>query len=113
MSTRTIPAAVVGQGATMHYPQDSYGFVIVEVSPSGKTAKVAPLKTVDMTTGHEPAYFNGPFPVWSHSYTEEELVSMRIEDAPLSTIRLTKRGWSKNGTPFSVGGARFHRDYSY
>lgn len=108
-----IKSPAVGDGMTMHFPQDSYPFVIVAISASGKTAKVKPLKTVDLTTGHKPARFDGPFPVWSHSYTDEERASMIVEEAPERTVRLTKNGWTSHGTPFSVGSAHFHRNYSY
>lgn len=103
----------VGKGMTKSYPQDSYPYVIVRVSDSGKTVWVKPIKSVNLETGHEPAYFNGPFPVWSHSYTEEEMQSMMIKEAPELAVRLTKRGWSHRGIPFRAGKARYHRDYSY
>lgn len=103
----------VGMGATLHYPQDSYPFVITRVSPSGKSFWVKPLVGVSKTTGHSPERYDGPFPVWSHVYTPDELVSMVQAEAPERMVRKTKYGWSSHGTPYSVGQARFHRNYSY
>lgn len=111
--TEAAAKLAVGDGMTLCYPQDRYPFVVVRVSDSGKTAWVKPLEIVDLSTGHEPDRFDGNFPVWSHSYTEEERQSMVQEDAPERMVRLTKRGWASKGTPFTAGAARYHRNYSY
>lgn len=110
----------VGDGMTMHYPNDAYPFVIVALSASGKTAKVRKLKSVDATTGHEPASYEGGFPVWSHTYTDEERASMMIvekddegNDLEPRVVRLTKNGWTSHGTPFTAGKAVYHRNYAY
>jgi len=105
----------VGDGMTLCYPQDSYPYVITRVSPSGKTVWVKPLQIVDKTTGHEPARFDGPFPVWSHTYTDEERASMIVENAPERQVSRSRDGlyWTSKGTPFARGGAVYHRNYSY
>lgn len=104
----------VGEGMTLCYPQDSYPYVVVRVSDSGKTVWVKALKTVDLNTGHKPARFDGPFPVWDHTYTEEERASMVADYANERLVRLSKHGyWTSKGANFAVGGARFHRNYSY
>jgi len=109
----------VGDGMTLLAYNDSYPFVIVELSASGKTAKVRALKIVSASTGHEPARFEGGFPVWSHSYTAEERASMIVEEnddegneVEARTVRLTKNGWISQGTRFSATGARYHRNYA-
>lgn len=104
----------VGDGMTHCLPQDSYPYVVTRVSESGKTAWVKPLKIVDLTTGHEPARFDGPFPVWDHIYTDDERESLVIADAPERAVRLNKHGgWGSKGLAFDAGGARYHRNYSY
>jgi len=110
----------VGDGMTMHYPNDAYPFVIVALSASGKTAKVRKLKPVDVTTGHHPDHLEGGFPVWSHTYTAEERASMMVvekddegNDLEPRVVRLTKNGWTSLGTPFTAGEAVYHRNYSY
>lgn len=108
-----VPNPEVGMGMTLHYPQDSYPFVITRVSPSGKTVWVKPLEPVSKSTGHEPDHMEGPFPVWSHTYTAEEMVSMVRADAPERMVRKTKHGWSSHGTPYGLGQARYHRNYSF
>ena len=106
----TIPA--IGMGMTLRYPQDCYGYVIVAISPSGKTLTVESLATPDKSTGHEPARYDGPFPVWHHVYTDQERESMRTGST--MTVRLNKRGEWKNGTTrFSLGKAIYYRNYSF
>ena len=115
-STTEKPLAV-GDGMTLLAYNDSYPFVIVELSASGKTAKVRALKIVSASTGHKPARIEGGFPIWSHSYTAEERASMIVEEnddegneVEARTVRLTKNGWTSQGTRFSATGARYHRN---
>jgi hypothetical protein len=105
----------VGQGVTLHYPQDSYPFVITEVSASGKTIKIQPVEPVSRDTGHEPARFDGPWPVWSHTYTAEELQTLKRETPTPDTLRYNSRSrrWAGRNGDWSVGVARYHRNYSY
>jgi hypothetical protein len=116
----TIDGVKVGEGATLIYPQDSYPYVITRISESGKTAWARPLKTVSLATGHAPARHDGPWPVWSHTYTPEELVSLAYSEAEEEfpsfreiRITLTATGWKTKGTPVELGKARYHRNYSY
>lgn len=105
----------VGDGMTLAYPQDYYPYAIVRVSPSGKTVWVKPLEVVDRSTGHEPARYDGPFPVWEHTYTDEERQSMLRVDAPEQKVTRSRDGlsWSMHGTPMLRGGAGYRRNYSY
>ena len=107
------PDPEVGMGATLQYPQDAYPFVITRVSPSGKTVWVKPVKSVDKSTGHEPAHFEGPWPVWHHVYSPAELEQFVQAEAPERMVRKVKYGWASHGTPYSIGQAVFHRNYSY
>ncbi|MGV9768517.1 hypothetical protein ACWDR7_03385 [Microbacterium sp. NPDC003461] len=102
-----------GTGATAHYPQDRYPYVITRVSETGNTFWMTPLAEVDTSTGHEPSHFDGPFPVWRHTYTPSELLSMRQEDAREIRVTLTARGWTHGGVPVTVGKAHYYRNYSY
>lgn len=101
-------------GATLLYPQDRYGFVVTQASKSGKVLYMSRLATVDTSTGHEPERFDGPFPVWSHTYTEDEMREMR---SPAERIRIqwseAKQCYRMGGTPVFVGRARYYRNYSY
>jgi hypothetical protein len=104
----------VGDGMTLCYPQDSYPLVIVRVSPSGKTVWVDRLRPVDLSTGHKPARYDGPFPVWSHTYTDEERETMRENREPIKVTRSRDGSyWTANGVNVAYGGARYHRNYSY
>lgn len=107
----TTPAP--GAGATAHYPQDEYPFVITRVSGTGHTFWMIPLTEVDRSTGHEPSRFEGPFPVWDHTYTPSELLSLRRDDASEVAVARTASGWSRDGVPVTVGSARYYRNYSY
>lgn len=122
-STRTVPQPLapiaVGTGVTLCYPQDRYGYVVVGVSASGKTAQVVRLFTPDKTTGHEPSRYDGPFPVWDHRYTEAELAAAvrahQAQPGPTTAIRLNRRGeWQMaGGAPVVATHARYLRNYSY
>ena len=102
-------------GATLHYPQDKYGYVVVGSTKSGKTVQVVALTTPDIQTGHHVARWHGIFPVWDHTYTDAELSSMKSSGDALA-VRWSERrqGWRLQGSvPFSVGSARYYRDHSY
>ena len=108
----------VGDGMTMSLPQDMYPYVVTRVSASGKTVWVKPVRSVDKSTGHEPARFDGPFPIWSHVYTAEELQELVYADVEERAVRLVKASgaghyWTSNGATFHSGGAQYYRNYSY
>lgn len=107
-------APQVGDGMSIDYPQDSYPLVITRVSPSGKTVWCKPVRTVDRSTGHEPARHDGPWPVWHHIYTAEELQTYMEAEASERQVTRSRDGltWSMSGTPISRG-ALYHRNYSY
>lgn len=103
-------------GATLFYPQDRYGYVVIDATKSGKTLTVMRLETVDKSTGHEVAYFEGPYPVWSHTYTDQERREMRRLGT--ETLKWNERQQrymrgGRKGTPFLVGEAQYHRNFSY
>lgn len=106
------PDPEVGMGATLHYPQDAYPYVISRVSPSGKTIWVKRLDTVSTATGHEPAYFEGPFPVWHHEYTAAERVAFLRASTDEYMVRKGKYGWGGK-KDFTIGKAIYHRNFSY
>lgn len=108
----------VGDGMTMSLPQDMYPYVVTRVSASGKTVWVKPVRSVDKSTGHEPARFDGPFPIWSHVYTAEELQELVYADVEERAVRLVKASgvghyWTSKGATFHSGGAQYYRNYSY
>lgn len=108
---KNTPATVkVGMGATICYPQDAYPAVVTKVSKTGKVITVERLETVSAKTGHKPARFDGPFPVWSHTYTDEELQSMRTGATAVYTWRESTGTWGPN---VRVGSAHYERNYSY
>lgn len=101
-------------GATLLFPQDRIPYVVIAATKSGKSLTAVRLATVDLTTGHKPARYDGPFPVWSHFYTDEERRTMRLEGNEV-TLRWSekKQRYTNGGTPFSVGTAQYHRNHSY
>jgi hypothetical protein len=111
----------VGTGITRHLPQDSYGYVVVSVSASGKSAKVVQMPT-PMELGHEVSRYDGPFPVWSHTYTQDELDAQVLAARPMGAVRnisLRKDGsWRfageyGTGTALNVERATYYRNHSY
>lgn len=111
-TTKKIPE--VGDGATLCFPQDRYPYVITRVSDSGKTFWAKRLKEVNLSTGHEPARHEGPWPVWTHVYSDEERQTMVEENTPEIMVRLSKHGyWTSKGLDFALGDAVYHRNFSY
>jgi hypothetical protein len=110
-------------GATRCYPQDRYPLLVTSVSKSGKTITYVAVESVSGLTGHEPARFDGDWPVWDHEYTQQDL-RLRSDIRPevprdgAATDRTArwseKRGcYQDGGTPIKVGTARLYRNYSY
>lgn len=109
----------VGQGVTLCYPQDRYGYVVVKAT--AKRATVVALATPDASKGDEPARFDGPFPVWDKTYSEEELsAALAAYQAvgsryPARTIAMHKDGrwWMGGDSPVAIWGANYYRNYSF
>lgn len=109
-------------GATLCYPQDRYPYLIVGATRSGKTINLSSLPTDAFKAGFSPAGFHNGFPVWDHTWTEEEMEAfLKDEEEPISrpSRKVIKARWSTrfqrwtcNGTPIHVGHARYFRDYS-
>ena len=103
-------------GATEVFPQDRYPFRVVRISPSGKTIFIVPLRTVDLTTGHQPARREGPWPVWDHAYTDDEIRKFTQEQPPMA-VRWNAKAESyrlpNRGAFIRVGEARYYRNFSY
>lgn len=103
-------------GATLCYPQDCYPYTVEFAGgKTGKTLYVNRVRTVDATTGHEPHHYEGPYPVWTHEYTDEELEQYVLDNEETSTARWSeaRQCYLLNGTPLRVGVALYHRNYSF
>lgn len=105
----------IGTHATKAYPQDMYPMVVVKVSESGKTIWLDSVLTVNTTTGHAPAYYNGPWPVWDHKYTDEEVSALQSHTDPVRATLRKDGTWKISGTttPVTIGAARYYRNFSY
>lgn len=104
----------VGTAASLHFWQDIVPAVVTSVSKSGKTAKVQRIEAVSLHTGHTPAYYNGPWPVWDHTYTEVEVASLpRVGEETRISLRNDGQ-WMVSGSTTTVtfGKARYRRDFS-
>lgn len=99
-------------GATEILPSDRYPYAVWSSTKTTYTLK--PLQDVSTKTGHEPKYFQGPFPVWDHVYTPEEIERFVLADAESVIVRKHKNGYyySPQGIPFVIGTALYHRDFS-
>lgn len=104
----------VGTAASINFWQDIVPAVVTKVSKSGKTAFIQRIENVSLHTGHTPAHYNGPWPVWDHTYTEEEVANLpRVGEE--TRISLRKDGqWKVSGSTATVtfGKARYRRDWS-
>lgn len=112
MSTKT-PQPEIGMGATLCYPDDRYPYVVTSVTKT--TIVVEPLVTVSKATGHPPTRMRGPFPIWDHAYSPDEMATLRHPDGRSLRRRAHRRKDGRfylHGTPLLVGEARYRRDYS-
>lgn len=89
----------VGMGATELCYSDRHAYTIVEVSPSGKTIKVQPDKATRTDN-------NGMSDAQTYSFEPDT-------NAPIITVRLTKKGWQSKGRPFAIGYRSEHYDYTF
>lgn len=112
MSTEIEPGST---GATLLYPQDRLPYVIVGYTE--KTIDVVPLLMVSYDTGHQPSGKHNGYPVWDHTYTDDEIQRFALEVAKQGVW--PKRAYLRKdgrhylgGTPMHVGAARFRRDYA-
>lgn len=119
MSTTTTPETVQEAlaagplGATLCFPQDRYGYVVVRASKTGTVLTLQRLVSVNTATGHKPDRYDGPWPVWDHLYTPEEMASMAEEGEFRATWSEKRQCYRLHGTPVHVGHARYYRNYSY
>lgn len=110
------PAPAVGTGATLYYPQDRYPYVVVEVSRTGNAIWVKPVETVSTKTGHAPAGTCNGFPVWDHTYTDDEVKAL-VQDGVTPT-KLTRRADGRyrpvgsSDVVYGLGHARYFRNYA-
>ena len=120
MDTQTLvrrpsaPAPAIGMGATQLYPQDRYPYVVVEVSATGHAIWVKPLETVSTATGHEPDGSCNGFPVWDHTYTDDELKTLVVERAEPTKLTRRQDGCYRpvgsSDVTFGIGHARYYRN---
>ena len=104
-------APEVGAGATKFYPSDRYGYVVTAVSASGRVVTLEELEVPTLRTGHTAEGLCNGFPVWDHTYTEEELTTMRT--GRTVKANLSRRGYRIAGcTPVAFGSARYFRNYA-
>jgi hypothetical protein len=94
----------VGELATMHYPSDSYPFIVTAVSASGSKVTLAELERA----AKEPARFAGGFPVWDCPGDP----SKRTGRTEVAFRNAQGRYFIGRSTPVTFGYARYHRDYS-
>ncbi len=92
-------APEVGMGVTVLMYTDRFPGTIVSVSASGKSFKFREDKAVRSDT-------HGMSDSQSYQYEADE-------SAPVRTARLTKKGWSDNGTRIHVGSRSRYHDYSF
>lgn len=103
----------VGDGATEHLFADKLPYVVVRVSKTGHKVTLAPLKDVNLTTGHKPAGDHNGFPVWDHTYTAEELTTLRYDDGrTIDAFRQVDGRYKSARSRITFDGARYFRNYA-
>lgn len=109
-STNTTPTAprvgpVVGQGATEHMPNDTRAYVVVAVSPSGKTVTMAALNGEgEIDRSYRP---HGSYPVVEKVYSDAQLAAeLARYEMRSSKVFLTKATLRKDGRYYIAGTQR-------
>jgi hypothetical protein len=114
-------ALKVGDGVTKVYPQDCYPYVVVDVSKNGKVATLVAMPTDPDALGGEPSGFTGPFPVWSKTFSQDELDAEVALGSYTHVTRISLRkdgkwrpvGADYVGSEVSTKNATYYRDYSW
>lgn len=112
-AARAANTPVIGQGATLHYPQDKTPYVVTAISPTGAKVTLEALKTAEGLTGHDPAGECNGFPVFDHEYTEDELATMRYDTPHPEYAHRRRNGRYYMGScRITFSGARYYRNYA-
>jgi hypothetical protein len=106
---------VEGTHATIHYPQDSYPAVVVRATKSGKTAWIKTVVAASSIDSIEPSRYDGPWPVYDHTYTDEEVAEYTLHGAQETRVFLRKDGHYRtaSGALVTFGSAHYYRNFSY
>ena len=92
---------------------DVYPYEVVGVSKSGKTAKVRRLTaTLDTVNGPKPEIIPGGFAGHCTNNRDLKYTFATDPDAPIQTVRLTKRGWGHGSFYVTDEPQHFH-DYNF
>jgi hypothetical protein len=102
---------VVEMGATLSFPNESYPYEIVFVSPDGRKASVREM-AAELDKSFKPDFHPGGFVGHVSNQHEQKWHYTSVPTNKVRTIRLNKRGWEDKGMPFRVGYASRFYDYN-
>jgi hypothetical protein len=101
----------VGMGVTLHYPNDCYPYEITKLV-SEQTLEIRAMNHTPVP-GWVPDFSPGGFCGHFHNLHEQQFTYTSNPEGRVTRIRLNKRGnWMHKSIPYSVGEAKFFRDWN-
>jgi hypothetical protein len=110
-SKRIILMPKVGMGVTLNYPSDCYPYEIIKVV-SEQTLEIRAMN-YHAVPGWKPDFSPGGFFGHFHNLHEQKFTYTSNPEGRVTRIRLNKKGqWMNGSIPYSVGEARYFRDWN-
>lgn len=109
-----LTAPEIGMGASLLYPQDTYGYVVTDTGKGGKWVHLFRLDFERLPEAdRKPVRFEGPWPVFAHEFTDAERADLRLRGSD-GRAYLRKDGYYYlAGTRIILGKAVYYRNHSY
>jgi len=110
-SNRILLRPTVGMGVTLHYPKDCYPYEVLKVV-SDKCLEIREM-TATPVPGWVADFHPGGFHGHISNLHDQKFTYASNPQGEVLRIRLNKRGhWVHKSTPFSVGHAKYFRDWN-
>jgi len=90
----------------------SYPWVVIDESASGKTVTVAKVE-VAADPDWKPEFYTGGFAAHCANQSEQTWLYAGVNMSVTKKVRLTKKGWTSKGTRFVADRAREFYDYNF
>lgn len=101
----------IGLGVTLHYPSDCYPYEVTKVI-SSQTLEIRAMHHTPVP-GWIPDFHPGGFVGHISNLRDQEFTYTSNPNGRISRIRLNKKGqWVAGSIPYSVGSAKFFRDWN-
>lgn len=101
----------IGMGVTLHYPSDCYPYEIIKII-SRTTLEIRAMNH-EPVPGWVPDFSPGGFCGHFHNLHDQKFTYTSNPEGRITRIRLNKKGqWMNGSIPYSVGEARYFRNWN-